>query len=440
MNLHKEISFETEICDHLAAQGWLYAEGDAAGYDRARALFPADALAWVQAAQPAAWETLTKNHGGQAGETLLARIRDQINQRGTLDVLRHGVEMLGLRQPLKLAEFKPALAINAEIMSRYAANRLRVVRQLRYSLHNENCIDLALFLNGVPVATVELKTNFTQSVKDAIDQYRYDRLPQTKGNAPEPLLSSPNGALVHFAVSNSEARMTTKLAGPATFFLPFNLGNDGAAGNPPNPKGHPTAYLWEQVWERESWLEIIGRYLITERDAKKQFKRTLIPRFHQLDVTRKLQAAVLKDGPGAKYLVQHSAGSGKTNSIAWTAHFLAELHDAAGAKMFDSVLVVSDRNVIDSQLQEAVFGAQRTAGVVATITNQDGSKSGALAAALSGDKKIVVCTIQTFPYALAEVRRLSATQGKRFAVIADEAHSSQTGEAAAKLNGLTPLE
>jgi type I restriction enzyme R subunit len=442
VSLHKEISFETEICAYLADHGWLYAEGDAANYDRAQALFPMDVLAWVQAAQPQAWEILTKNHGAQAGETLLARLRDQLDQRGTLDVLRHGIELLGLKQPLMLAQFKPALAINTDILARYAANRLRVVRQVHYSLHNENSIDLALFLNGLPVATVELKTDFTQSINDAIDQYRFDRNPRPKGQAAEPLLSFPHGALVHFAVSNSEAHMVTRLAGPATVFLPFNQGDEGAAGNPVNPQGgHRTAYLWEQVWATDSWLEILGRYLIAQRDKKKQIEKIIFPRFHQLDVTRKLQTAVLADGPGGKYLVQHSAGSGKTNSIAWTAHFLAELHDAQNRKVFDTVLVVSDRNVIDAQLQEALFDFQRTSGVVATITNQDGSKSGKLAEALSGDKKIVVCTIQTFPFALEAVRKLAATQGKRFAVIADEAHSSQTGEAAAKLKAvLSPEE
>ncbi|WP_434301202.1 type I restriction endonuclease subunit R [Corallococcus exiguus] len=442
MSLHKEIRFESEICAHLASHGWLHTDRDAADYDRPRALFPADVLAWVQATQPKAWETLTKNHGSKAEETLLNRLRDQLNQRGTLDVLRHGIELLGLKQPLKLAEFKPALAINPDILARYEANRLRVVRQVHYSVHNEHNIDLVLFLNGVPVATVELKTDFTQSVTDAIDQYRFDRLPHPKGRAAEPLLSFPSGALVHFAVSNSEVHMVTRLDGPATGFLPFNQGDDGGAGNPVNPSGgHRTAYLWEQVWARESWLEILGRYLIGQRDAKKQLSQILFPRYHQLDVTRKLQAAVLADGPGAKYLVQHSAGSGKTNSIAWTAHFLAELHDAQHKKVFDTVLVVSDRNVIDSQLQEAIFDFERTTGVVATITNKDGSKSGKLAEALSGKKKIVVCTVQTFPFAIEEVRRLTATQGKRFAVIADEAHSSQTGETASKLKAvLSPAE
>jgi type I restriction enzyme R subunit len=324
-------------------------------------------------------------------------------------------------------------------LARYNANRLRVVRQVRYSLHNENCIDLVLFLNGFPVATVELKTDNTQTIEDAVWQYKSDRLPKLAGKTPEPLLSFPSGALVHFAVSNREVRMTTKLAGPATVFLPFNKGSDPGgktcgAGNPvPDGPGYPTDYLWQEVWERESWLEILGRYCIAERNKKKQISRVLFPRYHQLVVTRKLQEAVREEGPGQKYLIQHSAGSGKTNSIAWTAHFFSELHDAENKKVFDSVLVVSDRNVIDTQLQEALEAFERKKGVVASITSEDGSKSGKLAQALGGDKKVVVCTIQTFPFALEAVRELTATEGKRFAVIADEAHSSQTGQAAEKL-------
>ena len=437
--LHNEIEFENDVCAHLAANGWLYGEGDALGYDSGRALFSADVLAWVQATQPKAWEALSKNHGAAAEATLLDRLRKQLDERGTLDVLRHGIELLGLRQPLQLAQFKPALAMNPDLQARYAANRLRVVRQVK-TTHND-IIDLVLFLNGIPVATVELKTNFTQSVQDAVDQYRFDRNPRPKGQpAAEPLLDFPRGALVHFAVSNSEVMMATRLQGPATTFLPFNLGDHGAAGNPVNQHGHRTAYLWEQVWERESWLEIIGRYLVTKRDSKRQITSIIFPRYHQLDATRKLLRRVLEEGAGQKYLIQHSAGSGKTNSIAWTAHFLADLHDAANKKLFDSVLVVSDRNVLDAQLQEAIFDFQRTTGVVETIKGESQSKSGELAQALSGGKKIVVCTIQTFPFALKAVQELAATQGKRFAVIADEAHSSQTGEAASKLKQVLSAE
>ena len=432
MALHKEIEFENDICNHLADNGWLYAEGDAKGYDTPRALFPADVIDWVQATQPDAWSALSKTHGANAEAMLLDRLRKQLDDRGTLDVLRVGLEMLGLKVPLKLAQFKPALAMNPDLQARYAANRLRVVRQVR--TNHDDIIDLVLFLNGIPVATAELKSEFTQGINEAVDQYRFERLPKPKGKPfAEPLLDFPRGALVHFAVTNRTVMMTTKLQGPATHFLPFNLGDNGAAGNPPNGKGHRTHYLWEQVWQRDSWLEIIARYLVTKRDEKKRITGVLFPRYHQLDATRKLVQAVLAEGVGQKYLIQHSAGSGKTNSIAWTAHFLADLHDAANNKMFSTVLVVSDRTVLDTQLQEAIFDFERTAGVVATIKGESESKSGELAKALSGGKKIVVCTIQTFPFALKAVQELAATQGKRFAVIADEAHSSQTGEAAGKL-------
>ncbi|UUO09025.1 type I restriction endonuclease [Blastopirellula sp. J2-11] len=440
MSLHTEIKFEDEICERLAKHGWLYAANDAALYDRQLALFPADVIAWVQATQPDAWERLQKNHGAAAEVTLLKRLRDSLNQIGTLELLRVGFDVLGLQQPLKMAQFKPALAMNPDIMTRYAANRLRVVRQVRYSLHNENSIDLVLFLNGIPIATAELKTDNTQSLEDAVYQYKKDRDPAPKGKSAEPLLSFPSGALVHFAVSSSRVKMTTRLAGMRTTFLPFDQGDDGAAGNPLNPAGHRTAYLWDQVWRRESLLEILARYMVAERDKKKQITKLIFPRYHQLVVTRMLQDAVLSEGPGQKYLIQHSAGSGKTNSIAWTAHFLADLHDADNKKIFDTVLVVSDRKVIDGQLQEVIYGFERTAGVVATIQGNKGSKASELTEALSGTKKIVVCTIQTFPFALDKVRELAATEGKRFAVIADEAHSSQSGETAAKLKAVLSVE
>lgn len=441
MDLHKEVRFEEEICAWLGARGWVYETGVSAQYDRRLALFPEDVIGWVQETQPEAWAALAKAFGIQAGPLLLKRLREQMDTRGALAVLRGGLEMHPVRGELKLAQFRPASGMNPAITARYAANRLRVLRQVRFSEAKEDSLDLVLFLNGIPVATAELKSDFTQRVGDAVDQYRLDRDPKPKGQPhPEPLLSFPGGALVHFAVSNSEAQMTTLLAGKATRFLPFNRGNNGAAGNAPSASGHPTSYLWEEVWQRESWLDILGRYLVLERDEKKQAKRYLFPRYHQLAATRKLLEAVTAEGAGGKYLIQHSAGSGKTNSIAWTAHFLSELHDAEHRKVFDSVLVVSDRKVIDGQLQEAVYALERTRGVVTTIKSEGGSKSGQLAEALNGDKKIVVCTIQTFPFALEKVRELAATEGKRFAVIADEAHSSQTGETAAKLKQVLTAE
>jgi type I restriction enzyme R subunit len=440
-NLHQEHHFEAAICTHLGQHGWLYAEGDAADYDKQNALFLPDLLAWVETSQPESWQALSKTHGANLSKVLAERLRKCLNEQGTLEVLRRGVEMVGLKKPLSLVQFKPALGINPAIQQVYAANRLRVVRQVHHSLNKaKDALDLSLFVNGIPVATAELKSDFTQSVGDAVDQYRFDRNPTPKGGLAEPLLSFPGGALVHFAVSQSEVMMSTRLAGTATRFLPFNRGNAGGAGNAPNPFGFATYYLWEEVWQRDSWLEILGRYLIGQRNDKKQLTSVIFPRYHQLDATRKLVADVLENGAGQRYLIQHSAGSGKTNSIAWTAHFLADLHDAANQKLFDSVLVVSDRNVLDAQLQEAIFDFQRTKGVVATVNDENGSKSAQLSQALKGGKKIIVCTIQTFPFALKAVQELSATEGKRFAVIADEAHSSQTGEAAAKLKQLLSAE
>jgi len=432
--LHTETAFEDEICAGLVAAGWLYDPEDAARYDREHALFPDDLIAWISVSQPKSWESLAAAHGANTGKVIMERLRKTLDTQGTLHVLRHGFEMLGLRKPISMAQFAPALSMNEDLQARYAANRLRVVRQVHYSLFNDNRIDLVLFLNGLPVATVELKTDYTQAVEDAVYQYKKDRPPRASGrNTPEPLLSFPGGALVHFAVSNSEVRMTTRLAGMETAFLPFNRGNQGGAGNAPNPNGYATAYLWEAVWRRDSWLEILGRYLVPRKNEKQQIVDSIFPRYHQLDVTRAVLAAVRREGPGGKYLIQHSAGSGKTNSIAWTAHFLADLHDERDQKVFQSVIVVSDRTVLDDQLQEAIMAFERTQGVVAIVTGDGASKSKELAQALAEGKKIVVCTIQTFPFALEKVRELAATEGKRFAVIADEAHSSQTNETAAKL-------
>jgi type I restriction enzyme R subunit len=432
--LHSEKALEDEICADLAAIGWRYDPTDNSRYDRALALFPDDLIAWVKETQPQSWVSIEKSHGANAGKVMLERLRKTLSDQGTLHVLRHGFEMLGLRKPVSVAQFKPALAMNPDLQAKYAANQLRVVRQLRYSLFNENCIDLTLFLNGLPMATTEIKTNYTQAVENAVYQYKKDRQPRVHGrNDPEPLLAFPQGALVHFALSNSEVQMTTRLAGFDTVFLPFNQGNDGGAGNPPNPLGYATDYLWKEVWAPDSWLEILGRYLIPKRNDKKQLVNTIFPRYQQLSVTRAVLAAARCDGPGDTYLIQHSAGSGKTNSIAWTAHFLADLHDDNNQKVFHTVIVVSDRTVIDHQLQEAITDFERTQGVVAIIKGDGESKSKELAQALASGKKIIVCTLQTFPFALAKVRELAAAEGKRFAVIADEAHSSQTNETAAKL-------
>ncbi len=338
-----------------------------------------------------------------------------------LHVLRNGLDVIGQVQALALCQFKPAPPTSKVLRSRYAANRLRVVRQVRYSLRGGDCLDLVLFLNGIPVATAQLKSGDLQSAEDAVDQYRRDRLP-------EPLLSFPGGAIVHFAVSDSEVRMSTRLRGSDSVFLPFDRGDGCAAGNPPNPCGARTAYLWEDVWQTDSWLEILGRYVLSKTNAKNQLTNWTFPRFHQLAATRKLAAAALRDGPGGRYLIQHSAGSGKTNSIAWTARLMAELHDAKNAKVFDAVVVVSDR-ALDDQLRK---------GVVAPLGGDAGVD---LANALATGARVVVCAVQTFPSAVEELRKLAAATGKRFAVIADEARSSPAGIDLGRLKlDLTPEE
>ena len=350
MSIHKEIHLEDEICADLTAAGWLYEAADASRYDRSQALFVDDAVAWIKASQPKVWETIEMSHGTAAAKVVAERLRKALDAQGTLAVLRQGFEMVGLKHAVAMCQFKPALAMNADLQAKYAANRLRVVRQVHYSVHHENSIDLVLFVNGIPVATAELKSHYTQGVQDAVYQYKTDREPFFKPkNVAEPLLAFPGGALVHFAVSNAAAEMATRLAGLDTIFLPFNQGNAGGAGNPPNPAGIATDYLWKEIWQRDSFLQILGRYLVPVKNAKKQLVGWIFPRYHQLTVTRKLVAAVTLDGPGNKYLVQHSAGSGKTNSIAWTAHFLADLHDAEDQKVFDTVIVVSDRTVLDDQ-------------------------------------------------------------------------------------------
>jgi len=322
------------------------------------------------------------------------------------------------------------------------------MRQVYYSTASKRSVDLVLLVNGLPVATCELKTDFTQSVTEAIEQYKKTRQPKDPATKHvEPLFGFGSRALVHFAVSNTEVWMTTRLAGEKTHFLPFNTGCDGGAGNPPNPGGSATSYLWERVLQRDAWLTILGKFLHTETTTRRdpisgaQTRTTtlLFPRFHQWEVVTSLAETARTEGPGHRYLVQHSAGSGKTNSIAWTAHRLARLHNADDQKVFDSVIVVTDRTVLDDQLQEAIRQIDGGQGVVATIGDDDvrhsgeGSKSGLLARSLLDGRLIIVVTIQTFPYAMDAIRRTAGLAAKRFAVIADEAHSSQTGATANRL-------
>ncbi|MEV8183377.1 type I restriction endonuclease [Specibacter sp. NPDC078692] len=336
MAQHNESAFETEICQALQDDGWLYSPTDD-GYDRERALFPADVFGWIEDTQPEQLAKAVRPSDSPAEQeaaklllmTRLCKVLDKpaTKEAGMLSVLRTGFKDVSAK--FDMCQFKPAMGLNPDTLLRYGKVRLRVMRQVHYSTSNQNSIDLVLFVNGLPVATIELKTDFTQNITDAVEQYKHNRLPRdAKTNKEEPLLAFGRRALVHFAVSNDEIQMTTHLKGKDTFFLPFNLGDDGHKGNPVNPQGSRTSYLWEQVLQRDTWLGILGKFLhlqvsdttnpVTgERDVRKSL---LFPRYHQLDVVTKLVDTARLEGPGHKYLVQHSAGSGKTNSIAWTAH------------------------------------------------------------------------------------------------------------------------
>jgi type I restriction enzyme R subunit len=442
----RESQFEQEICKYLEAQGWLYSPSSA-GYDAARAIFPEDMLGWLEDTQAEQVAKVVKT-GSPAEAKQREQLLDAITKKldtplshggGTLNVLRRPVSHVNAS--LRMCQFKPATTLNPQTVTDHGKVRLRVMRQVYFSpVKGDNrAIDLVFFVNGLPVATLELKTHFKQEVRSAIDQYKQDRVP--KG---QPLLGHGSRALVHFAVDDDEVWMTTRLAGAKTVFLPFNQGiEDGGKGNPVNPAGQATAYLWESVLERESWLNILGSLMfvseeegtdpITGRVSKKSV--LMFPRFHQWQAVTSLVAAARAEGPGQKYLVQHSAGSGKSNSIAWTAHRLARLHDDGNRKLFDTVLVITDRTVLDNQLQAAVRQVDNQKELVVAIGPAEarqagGSKSKALAAALQDKRLIVVVTIQTFPFVLKELADNTALQGNRFAIIVDEAHTSQSGTTA----------
>ena len=393
-----------------------------ADFDRARALDTAELFAFIADTQPKAWERLAAVHGGEAGARakFADRLAKQVEERGAVDVLRHGVSDHGVE--VRLAYFKPAHGLTPELTHLYEANRLTVTRQLPYEPAGTRTLDLALFVNGIPVATAELKNPLThQAVEHAKHQYRADR---------DPANPTLRRALVHFAVDPDSVEMTTRLDGPRTRFLPFNRGNAGGRGNAPDPTGHRTRYLWEGLWARDAWLDILARFVHVipgdgaTRQAKLRAGAVIFPRYHQWDAVRSLEAAARAEGPGHSYLVQHSAGSGKSNTIAWLAHRLMSLHGADDAPVFDKVVVITDRVVLDRQLQETVYQFEHAAGVVERIDHD----SGQLARALRGEQsRIVVTTLQKFPFILDSARELGR---RRFAVIVDEAHSSQTGEAA----------
>ena len=443
---HTEAVFEQELCEHLTAHGWLCSWNDD-GYDRSLALFPSDLFCWLKETQATEWAKHEANSKGSAEPAFLNRLAKLLDENGTLWALRNPIKVVSAK--FDLCQFKPSHGLNPATLDKYGKNRLRVMRQVHYSTSNQNSIDLVFFVNGIPVATAELKTDFAQSVEDAKKQYQFDRLPKDPTTKlDEPLLKFKRGALVHFAVSTDEVYVATHLKGKSTFFLPFNLGCDGGKGNPPDLEhGYRTAYLWHRIFGRNAWLDILGRFIYLEKkdeeqpDGTTKKKETIIfPRYHQWNAVTRLVAAARTEGSGHNYLIQHSAGSGKTNSISWLAHQLASLHDDADQRVFHSVLVVTDRTVLDAQLQEAVEQLEHKTGVVSSVTAEDGPKSSKLKEALSGKTPIIVVTIQTFPHVLDLIRESTTLKDRRFAVIADEAHSSQTGNAAKKLKQVLTAE
>ena len=435
---HSEAAFETAIEAHLLEHGYVSLPSES--FNRHRAIFPETALAFIRDTQPQAWARLEALHGDRTGEQVLTDLCKWMEIHGALATLRHGFKCYG--RTLQAAYFKAAHDLNPELEARYAANRLGITRQLRYSPHSEKSLDVTLSLNGIPVVTLELKNPLTgQRTDEARRQYKQDRDPR------ETIFEFKRRTLVHFAMDTESVLMTTRLAGPATRFLPFNKGQKGAAGNPPDPDGrsYRTAYLWEEVLQRDSLLDILARFIHLQTDERRneqgrkvKTETMIFPRYHQLEAVRTLVDAARREGVGHNYLVEHSAGSGKSNTIAWLTHRLASLHDATNERVFDSVVVVTDRIVLDQQLQDTIYQFEHKRGVVQQI--DQGSRQ--LAEALDNRVPVIVTTQQKFPFVSSHLLKMAEERGttgtgrlttRRCAVVVDEAHSSQGGEAAADL-------
>jgi len=421
---YMEQDFEEHIEQHLVGSG--YDSIHFSNYDRKLCLLPEELIGFIKETQSTEYEALEKQYGGTTDQKIAERVSLQIQKSGVLHVLRKGVKDRGVH--LRLVFFKPVSARNPAHEVLYQQNRLAVVRQLHFSTKNEKSIDLGLFVNGIPIITSELKNSLTgQTVEHAKKQYREDRDPK------EPLLSYKR-CLVHFAVGNEKVYMTTRLKKQSTFFLPFNRDIE----NPINPNGHKTAYLWEHFWQKEVLLKLLQNYLHLQEETekvynpkKKEFevikKEALIfPRFHQYEVVTNLLHDAKKQGAGQRYLVQHSAGSGKSNSIAWLSHGLRQLFDEEGNRIFDSIIVITDRKVLDQQLQNTITQFEQVSGTVVPITKT----SEQLKESLEQGKDIIISTLQKFPVISDTI---SSLEGQRFAVVIDEAHSSQTGETAKHL-------
>ena len=399
---HTEKAFEQLIVTEMTgAGGW--GAGDPADYDAELGLYPEDALGFAIETQAKKWDRLVKLCGGEAAArlALLKRLAGQLDRHGSVQVLRNGFSERGVA--FSMCQLRPAHSIDPETEERYEANRLRVVRQVRFDPQSGDSVDLVLFVNGIPTATAELKNRWTgQTVDHARAQYKSDRDPRN--------VLFGRRAFVHFAADAELAYMTTRLDGPKTVLLPFNQGSGGAgrpggAGNPGIEDGHPTSYLWRQVWDRDRWLELIQKFVHVEPadPAVKGSRSTIVfPRFHQWDVVAECQAHARVHGAGHNYLIQHSAGSGKTKEIAWLAHDLSTLHQADDTKVFDKVIVITDRRVLDRQLREQIAQFEQVSGVVRSVTKGSAELREAL---LSEQAKIITTTLQKFPFVLRALGR-----------------------------------
>ncbi|MDE0582012.1 DEAD/DEAH box helicase family protein [Planococcus sp. A6] len=418
-----EKRFEEDIESFLLNRGG-YEKRDMSGYEKEKAININELIAYIEATQEKEWGKYIRTYQSDARDKLFKRLNQEINTNGLLYVLRNGIRDRGTW--LKIASFRPESSKNSDVINAYNQNRLTYTRQFAYSSHNRNTIDLVISLNGIPIVAMELKNQAKgQSVDNAKKQFMYDR------DERELCFQFNKRFLVYFAVDLYEAWMTTKLEGNETYFLPFNQGSNGAgevggAGNPVNEEGYATAYLWEEILHKDVLMDILQRFMHLEGDNKKG--RLIFPRFHQLDVVKKLVADVRINGSGDNYLIQHSAGSGKSNSIAWLAYRLSSLHGIDDLPVFTSVIVVTDRKVLDNQLQATISGFDHTTGVVETIGEDKSSQD--LKNAINDGKKIIITTLQKFPVIYEDVED---NKGRRFAVIVDEAHSSQTGDSAKKL-------
>ncbi|MEM7535041.1 MAG: type I restriction endonuclease [Chloroflexota bacterium] len=442
-----EEAFETAIEQHLLDNGYQTIASD---FDRKRALFPDEVIAFIRDTQPKTWTRLEKVLGEKASSQLLQDLCTWIKDNGVLSTLRHGFKCYG--RQVQVAYFKAAHGLNPTLEQRYVQNRVAVKRQLYYSERDaRNLLDMVLILNGIPLVTLELKNPFTeQTVTNAKSQYIRDR------DARDPIFAFKERTLVHFALDTEEVWMTTQLKGKDTYFLPFNRGHDGGKGNPPDPSGenYRTTYLWEEVLQRDSFLDLFAAFLHLEVKEKTshvaghegrayQAETMIFPRYHQLKAVRNLVNATVDEGPGHNYLIEHSAGSGKTNTIAWLAHRLSSLHTADDQRIFDSVVVISDRTVLDEQLRDTIYQFDHVLGVVHQIDKH----SRQLAEALRNQVPIIVTTLQKFSYVSDQLVKIAEEQGevdensgvlatRRYAVLVDEAHSSQSGETAADLRGV----